>query len=230
MAKMLIVEDDRTLSSAIRDWLELARHAVEEAHTGSDGLDLLKHYQFDVVILDLVLPDMDGLEVLTQFRSQGGNIPILILTAKNQIGDKGRGFDAGADDYLTKPFDMRELSMRLGALLRRAPAPRSSVLKCGDLVFDTGTSRVFNGDKEMQLWPIEYSLLEFFMRFPDHLFTHDDLLNYVWKSDSAATAIGVRSCVSRLRKKLRGSDGRSLIVTVYKQGYRFEPGALKCEN
>jgi DNA-binding response OmpR family regulator len=230
MAKMLIVEDDQTLSTAIREWLELARHAVEEVHTASDGLDFLKHYGFDVVILDVVLPDMSGLEVLKQFRSQGGSTPFLVLTAKNHLDDKERGFDAGADDYLTKPFDMRELSMRLGALLRRQPSLRTTVLTCGDLVFDTRTGKVFKAREELQLWQSEYSLLEFFMRFPNHVFSTDDLLNYVWKSDSTATAVGVRSCISRLRKKLRNSDGSSMIVTAFKQGYRFEPGDLKCEN
>ena len=230
MAKLLIVEDDRALCSVMKAWLELARHLVEVTHTCSDAVALLKHYHFDVVVLDLGLPDNDGLTVLTDLRSRGEQIPILILTAKNQIVDKERGFDAGADDYLTKPFDMRELSMRLGALLRRSPALRSKVMKCGDLELDTATRQVSKGGQHLDLRPMEYSLLEFFMRFPSHVFTTDDLLNYVWKSDSTATAVGVRTCVARLRKKLGTDETNSLISTVYKQGYRFDPGNLECTN
>lgn len=224
MAKLLIVEDDNTLSSVMKAWLELARHSVEVTHTGTEALALLKHYHFDLVILDLGLPDMDGVEILKQFRSRGESTPALILTARDDILDKEQGFGAGADDYLTKPFDMRELSLRLGALLRRTPSLKSSTLKCGDLCLDTATTKVSKGVQELDLRPIEYSLLEFLMRFPNHVFTTDDLLNYVWKSDSAATSIGVRTCIARLRKKL-GSDPRTTrIATVYKQGYRLEPG------
>jgi|SRR6516162_5055220 DNA-binding response OmpR family regulator len=230
MAKLLIVEDDRALSTVMKAWLELARHLVEVTHTCSDALALLNHYHFDALVLDLGLPDMDGLNVLTELRAKGANIPTLILTAKDQIGDKERGFDAGADDYLTKPFDMRELSLRLGALLRRSPSLQSKVMKCGDLELDTATKKVTKAGQILDLRPIEYSLLEFFMRFPSHVFTTDDLLNYVWKSDSTATAIGVRTCIARLRKKLGGDESNSLIATVYKQGYRFDPGKLECSN
>jgi DNA-binding response OmpR family regulator len=222
MAKILIVEDDIPLVSVIRKWLEVSRHTVEQAYDGKEGLALLKHYEFDAVILDIGLPAVDGIEVLKEFRSYGGEIPILVLSGKDTIPDKEIGFGAGADDYLTKPFDLRELSLRLGALLRRPQSLSAPLLTCGNITLDPSAGKVFKDGEEMKLLPTEFALLEFFMRFPNHVFSVDDLLNHVWKSRSAATAVGVRTYITRLRKKLGGQGKQSMLATVHGQGYRLE--------
>jgi DNA-binding response OmpR family regulator len=222
MAKILIVEDDVALASVTKKWLELSRHFIEQVHTGAEGLALLKHYDFDAVILDIGLPDMNGIQVLKEFRSCGGKVPILVLTAKDTILDKEVGYEAGADDYLTKPFDLRELSLRLGALMRRPHILKSALLTCGSISLDTAAGKVFKSGRELELLPTEYALLEFFLRFPNHIFSVDDLLNHVWKSNSAATSIGVRTYITRLRKKISEDGKPSMLKTVHGQGYRLE--------
>jgi DNA-binding response OmpR family regulator len=222
MAKLLVLEDDLLLASVIRKWLELARHVVEQVPSGKDGLALLKHYEFDAVILDLDLASMNGVATLKELRSREADIPIVVLSSRDSILDKEIGFLAGADDYIIKPFDLRELSLRLVALLRRHHSLKPALLKCGDISLDTTAGKVLKGDTELKLSPTEYALLEFLMRFPNHLFSVDDLLNHVWKSDSSATAVGVRTYITRLRKKITEDGKPSVLATVHGQGYRLE--------
>lgn len=222
MAKILVVEDELMLSSVIKKWLELSRHVVELTRSGTDGLALLKHYDFDAVILDLDLVSTDAIPILKELRARQADIAILVLSSKESILDKEIGFLAGADDYLTKPFDLRELSLRLGALLRRRHALKPPLLTCGDISLDTTAGKASKNGTELKLSPTEYALLEFFMRFPNHLFSVDDLLNHVWKSDSSATAVGVRTYITRLRKKIGENGKRSILATVHGQGYRLE--------
>jgi len=223
MAKILVVDDDRLLTAMIKEWLERERHSIEEVHNGSEAMDLLKHYQFDLAILDWGLPQLDGIQILKEFRSRGGNMPILFLTGRKTILEKEAGFEAGADDYLVKPFDMRELSVRVLALLRRAPAFKSTVLQCGPISLDTAQGRVTRDGVELKLFPKEYALLEFFLRHPNHIFSVDDLLNHIWKSDSEATTGAVRTNITRLRQKIEVENGPR-VVTVHGLGYMFETG------
>ncbi len=152
--------------------LEHELYTVEEAHTGEEALDLMKLYQYDIVVLDWGLPGKSGVEILSRFRSDGGTTPVLILTGKRSVGEKEEGLDAGADDYLTKPFDMRELSARLRALLRRSHSPRASVLAVRNITLDPATCQVTRDGEELKLLPTEYALLEFFMRHPDRGLQH----------------------------------------------------------
>ena len=222
MAKVLVIEDDLLLSSVIRKWLELSRYVVELTSTGKDGLGLFVHYEYDAVILDLDIAKTNGISVLKDLRSRDNNVAILALSFKQSILDKEVGYLAGADDYLTKPFDLRELSLRLGALLRRQHFVKPALLQCGNISLDTSAGKARKGGTELKLSPTEYALLEFFMRFPNHLFTVDDLLDHVWKSDSAATAVGVRTYITRLRKKIDEAGRPSMLATVHGQGYRLD--------
>lgn len=221
MAKILIVEDDQLTSSMIRDWLEYEHYMVEEVHTGQEAITLLKTYPYDLVILDWELPELSGIGILKEFRAYGGKIPILLLTGKRETAQKEEGLDAGADDYLTKPFDVKELSARVRALLRRPPALSPTLMSHGNITLELKTCRVTCRGKEVKLLPTEYALLEFFMRHPNQVFSTETLLNNVWKSDSEATGLAVRTYITRLRKKLDIEGQPSIISTVYGLGYKL---------
>jgi len=222
MAKILLVEDDAGLSRMIRDWLLLDHHQLEMAPDGKDGLEKLRFYKYDLVILDWTLPQMSGIQVLQEMRKLGLDTPVIMLTGRNTIPDKEEGFDAGADDYLTKPFHMKELSARLRALLRRPTALVDEALHFGDLFVDRGTYKVTKGGVEIKLLPTEYALLEFLMRHPNQVFTQEALLDRVWSSQSDATSNALTTCVKRLRKKIDSENQESLIQTVYGVGYKLE--------
>lgn len=222
MAKILLVEDDTGLCRMVKDWLTLEHHNLETANDGKDGLEKLRFYKYDLVILDWTLPEMTGIEVLKEMRKQGLSTPVIMLTGRNTVPDKEVGFDAGADDYLTKPFHMKELSARLRALLRRPATMVDEVLEFGDLKVDRGTYKVTKGGEEVKLLPTEYALLEFLMRHPNQVFTQEALLNRVWSSESDATANALTTCVKRLRKKIDSENQESIIKTVYGVGYKLE--------
>jgi len=222
MAKILVVEDEQDLSGPVRDWLGREHHLVEVVDNGPDALDRLRIYKYDVVILDLMLPGLSGMEVCRRFRSAGGTTPILMLTAKTTVEDKEAGLDAGADDYLTKPFHLKELSARVRALLRR-PAPVSgNVLNVRSLVLDTSACRVTKDGHELHLLPKEFSLLEFLMRHPNQVFSADALLDRVWASDTSALPDTVRTHIKTLRKKIDDEDSPSFIRTIHGVGYKLE--------
>jgi DNA-binding response OmpR family regulator len=222
MAKVLVVEDEHDLSIPIKDWLTREQHVVELVDNGAEALSRLKVYKFDVIVLDLMIPGMNGMEVCKRFRSEGGSTPILMLTAKSGIEDKEAGLDAGADDYLTKPFHLKELSARIRALLRRHTQATSRELKIGDLVLDViGRKATFMGE-EIHFVPKEFSLLEFLMRHPNQVFSAEALLDRVWASDTMASPDTIRTYIKILRKKLGGEGKESLIRTVHGVGYKIE--------
>ncbi|MGH9552413.1 MAG: response regulator transcription factor [Terriglobales bacterium] len=222
MAKLLIVEDDRTLASTVQDWLQEEKHTIDLVETGRDALDRLMHYDYELIVLDLGLPDIDGTTICKEMRNSGGNIPVLMLTGRADIKDKQKGFDVGADDYLTKPFDLRELSARIRSLLRRPAVFVAAVLNAGAIELDTKSQAVSVAGNAVQLLPQEYMLLEFLMRHPNELFSQEALLNRVWSSESDASIDNVRLHIARLRKKLE-SDGQPCgITTVHRQGYKLE--------
>jgi OmpR-family two-component system manganese-sensing response regulator len=224
MAKILIVDDDIFLTKLVRQSLEKERYLVDEAHDGPDALMLLKEFHYDLVILDWELPSGSGLDVLKGFRGHGGTTPILILTgSKVSIENKETGLDTGADDYLLKPFDPRELSARVRALLRRPVSRLPDVLTCGQLALDVAQGKLSKNGSEIKLTKIEYVLLEFFMKHPRQIFTPDDLIDAVWKSDTAINKGAVRTCIFRLRTKIEDEGQQPLISSQYGLGYRLEP-------
>lgn len=224
MPKILVVEDDEDLADMVSSWLESERHTVEVANDGTLARDLLKLSSFDVIVLDWDLPGMSGIEVLKEFRGQGGNTPIIMLTGKSEISDKEAGLGTGADDYLTKPFAVRELGARIRALLRRPGNLQSSVLRAGNLELDSAKHRVVVAAQEVHLLPRDFALLEFFLRHQDEVFSVEALLTRVWSSDSDATTEGLRTAIKRIRKKIDGDGGdesKSLIETIPRIGYRL---------
>ncbi|HEY9785855.1 MAG TPA: response regulator transcription factor [Candidatus Obscuribacterales bacterium] len=221
MAKILIVEDDLDLRSIVEDWLKHEHHTVECATKGDEALDLLKVYPYDLIILDWELPNLSGIEILKAFRGCGGRTPILMLTGKGELDNKETGLDTGADDYLTKPFHMKELSARIRALLRRPASAVENVLKVGDLTLNPKTYAVTKGGADIKLLPKEFALLEFFMRYPNQVFSAEALLDRVWRSESDVAPETVRTCIKRLRKKLNAESEDSIIQTLHGVGYKL---------
>ena len=161
MAKILLVEDDSHMSSVIEMWLKNELHTIDCVAKGKDAADLLKSFEFDAVILDLGLPDIGGIAVLKEFRARGGQTPILILTGKDSIDEKEQGLDAGADDYLTKPFHVKELLARIRALLRRPPVSSGNILKAGRISLDAEKHKVFKDGEPLHLFPENLLCLSF---------------------------------------------------------------------
>lgn len=222
MAKILVVEDEADLAKLVRNWLEREHHLVEVAENGIDALTHLQVNRFDVVILDLMLPTLSGMEVCRRYRQSLGKTPILMLTAKDTVEDKAAGLDAGADDYLTKPFHLKELSARVRALVRRGSNQPNNILRLRDIEIDVSEFTVTKGGEEIHLLPKEFRLLEFLLRHPNHVFSAEELLASVWESDTPALLDTVRGHIKRLRKKLDTPGEPSIISTVYGIGYKLE--------
>jgi DNA-binding response OmpR family regulator len=223
MAKILLVDDDKDLVGMVQDWLQFEHHVVEAVFNGEDALRLLRGYQYDVVVLDWQLPKMSGVDVLLDFRRAGGQTPVLLLTGKTAIQEKETGLDAGADDYLVKPFHMKELSARLRALLRRPTGVTGNILKARDITLEPQSFRVTKDGAEIQLLPKEFALLEFMMRHPNQVFSADVLLDRVWKSEADVSPETVRTCLKRLRRKIDSEKQESLIQTLHGVGYKLNP-------
>jgi len=222
MAKILIVEDELDLAEPIQESLERQHHVVEIVDNGPEALQCLKVYKYDLVILDWMLPGLSGKEIAAQYRSTGGITPIIMLTARSSIEDKEAGFDAGADDYLTKPFHLTELHARVRALLRRPHSMAAKVLEIGGLSLDPIARKVTRNGEEIHLLPKEFSLLEFLMRHPNQVFSAEALIDRVWESDTLALPDTIRTHIKTLRKKIDAAGKPSLIVTVHGIGYKLE--------
>lgn len=225
MAKVLVIEDEPDFSDLIGGWLKNENYTVETVDTGEDGLDRLKFYKYDIIILDWVLPGLSGVEVCRDYRNTGGTTPILMLTSKKHVDEKSQGLDAGADDYLTKPFELKELSARVRALLRRPSAFAGSILKVGTLALEPNSFKVKRGADEISLLPKEFALLEFLMRHPNQVFSAEAILDRVWASESEASPETIRTYIKRLRKKLDVEGQPSILATVHGVGYKLEPPA-----
>ncbi|MBP6745665.1 response regulator transcription factor [bacterium] len=221
MAKILVVEDDRLVAQAVVDALKFAQHIVECVDDGKEGLDRLLLYQYDIAILDLNLPSMTGIEIARNYRASGGMLPLLMLTGRGDISDKESGFDSGVDDYLTKPFDVRELIARVRVLLRRPQQTLPDLITIGNLSLNVreGTA-TFHG-KEVRLLKKERTVLEFLMRHPNQIFSVQELLNRLWSSESDSSEDAVRQCIARLRSKLSEGENTGPIVTVKGLGYKI---------
>lgn len=227
MAKLLIVEDDIQIADAVVAVLSREQHLVETSSNGTDGLALLKSYSYDLVILDWHLPDMTGLEILKFCRRNNLQMPVLFLTAMKDMQYKEAGFEVGADDYLTKPFDPLELKLRVKALLRRAAGGSTNEITVGDISINMSTCEVTVSGRAVHLLPKEFSLLEYLSKHPQHVFSADDLLSSIWASDTDSSANTVRTYMYTLRKKLTSAGSKSEIATVYGLGYKFEPAKVE---
>ena len=217
--RILLVEDDPTLRAQLRTGLHEAGYAVDEADNGRDAHFLGDTEAFDAVVLDLGLPVLDGLSVLKRWRSAGRVVPVLILTARDNWSEKVAGIDAGADDYLTKPFHMEELLARLRALIRRAGGLASSLLVCGELALDTRSGRVTLQGQTVALTSHEYKVLEYLMHRPGAVVSRTELTEHIYAQDFERDSNTIEVFVGRLRKKLPPA----LIETVRGLGYRLVP-------
>lgn len=223
MSKILLVEDELDLSNQIRDWLIRDHHIVEAVENGEIAYHQLRVSKYDVIILDWQLPGMSGLEICKKYRALGGKSPVLMLTARSTVDDKEQGLDAGADDYLCKPFHLKELSARVRALIRRSSSGQAgSTLHLGDITLDPSARRVSKGEKDVKLEPKEFALLEFLMRNRNVVFSADALLDRVWESDTSVSPDSIRTYIKALRKKLDTNGQVSIITTVHGLGYRLE--------
>jgi DNA-binding response OmpR family regulator len=222
MAKILVVEDDAVLAEQVRTWLESERHLAEIATDGTSAMEQLQVFSFDIIILDWDLPGISGIDVCRRFRASGGSTPIIMLTGHDNIQDKEIGLDSGADDYLTKPFHVKELSARIRALMRRPAGVTGAILKIRDIELDPQSHRVVKDGQPLELLPKEFTLLEFLMRHPNQIFSPEALLDRLWHSDSETTIETVYTYIKRLRAKLDTDKKNSLIKTVYGVGYRLE--------
>jgi DNA-binding response OmpR family regulator len=222
VAKILLVEDDVELVGSLKDWLTLENHVLELATNGEDALQMLRLFAFDVVVLDWSLPGLSGYEICKQFRDEGGHTPIIFLTGRSDIASREAGLDCGADDYLVKPFDPRELSARIRSLLRRPAVTLAPELRAGDLVLNPMTRMLTGNGGSVQLKPKECSLLEFLMRHPNQTFHSKELLEAVWSSDSDASSDSVRTWMKFLHGQLKTIGKGELIKTVLGSGYLLQ--------
>jgi len=215
--RMLVVEDDPDLNRQLVSALEEAGYVVDSASNGEDGHFLGDTEPYDAVILDLGLPKMDGVTVLEKWRREGRKMPVLILTARDRWSDKVAGFDAGADDYVAKPFFMEEVLARLRALLRRSTGHASSELECGKLMIDTRSSRVTIDGRAVKLTSLEYRLLEYLMHHQGRVISRTELVEHLYDQDFDRDSNTIEVFVGRLRRKL----GKDVIETVRGLGYRL---------
>lgn len=217
--RILVVDDDPAVRASIDRALRLEGYAVDAAADGATALRSLNLVPPDAVVLDLGLPDLDGLEVCRRLRSAGDDTPVLILTARDAVDERVHGLDAGADDYLVKPFALAELLARLRALLRRRTGDEGEILRFGDLSLDLGTREAHRGDRAFALTRIEFDLLELFLRHPRQVLTRDVILDRVWgySFDSGTNSLAVY--MGYLRRKTEAGDEPRLLHTVRGVGY-----------
>ena len=221
--RVLVVEDDVKMAALLRRGLVEEGLAADVARTGDDALWMAEATDYDAIVLDVMLPGPDGFEVCRRLRESGRWAPVLMLTARDAVEDRVAGLDAGADDYLTKPFSFAELLARLRALARRAPPERPSVLEAGDLTLDPATKQVRRGDAEIQLSTKEFALLETFMRRPGEVLSRFQLLEHCWDYGYENRSNVVDVYVRYLREKIDRPFGRETLQTVRGAGYRFVP-------
>ncbi len=220
MSKILIVEDNIALADSIKDILEFDHHDVTAVADGALGLEYSLTGSYDLIILDRQLPSLEGTEICSALRDKGGQTPVLMLTGLSTINQKVEGFDSGADDYLTKPFAMPELVMRVKALLKRPHIQTSNQLSAGDITLDSQSKTVTQSGQTLRLKPLEFSVLEYFLMHPNKVIGAEELLKRVWKSEAEVSTDSVYTSINRLRKKL-GPNADQLLQTVHGLGYKL---------
>jgi OmpR-family two-component system manganese-sensing response regulator len=224
--KILLVDDETELSNPLSRILSQEGYQVDVANEGATGMDLALHNQYDLLILDWMLPYKSGLEICREVRSRSLATPVLFLTAKDTIDDRVDGLDAGADDYLVKPFELRELLARVRALLRRSTLETtdSDRLKVADLELDLENQVAYRSGKAIDLSEKEIRLLSYFMQNPDRLLTHEEIYSYLWQAEEQPSSNVLAALVRLLRRKIEVKGEAQLIHTVYGKGYRFGIG------
>lgn len=220
--RILIVEDEHTLAASIAEGLHIDGFETEICENGNDALELCLSETYDLILLDLNLPGMDGMDVLREFRQENQSTPVLILSARIQISDKIAGLDEGANDYLTKPFYFEELEARIRSLTRRKFIQESVELSHGNLKFDSRTRATTVNGEEIHLTKKETGILEYLLLHKDTYVSQETLINHIWETDSNEFSNSIRVHISSLRKKLRGALGHDPIQNKIGQGYRLE--------
>lgn len=217
--RLLIIEDEKELCLTIADDLRSNGYEVDTCFDGADGLELATIEVFDLIVLDLNLPSLDGMEVLTHLRQENSETPVLILSARGQINDKVRALDTGANDYLTKPFHFEELEARIRSLTRRKFIQTDIVLSVGELRFNTQTRVATIRDTALVLTRKETGLLEYFMLHPQRIISQEELMEHMWDTNANSFSNSIRVHISSLRKKLRAELGFDPIINKIGQGY-----------
>jgi two-component system, OmpR family, response regulator len=219
--RILVVEDDARMAAAIRRGLQFEGLVVDLVGDGEQALRTVKATDYDAIVLDVMMPGLDGFETCRRLRLNGVWVPVLMLTARDAVEDRVRGLDGGADDYLVKPFSLAELTARLRALVRRGPLERPTVLEAGDLRLDPATREVWRGDTQIELSAREFGLLETLMRRPGDVFTQTQLLESAWDLGYEQRSNVVEVYIGYLRQKVDRPFGLSSIETVRGAGYRL---------
>jgi len=213
--RILIIEDDEILANTLKEGLSEEGYAVDVAYTGDDGLYMAETMPYDVILLDLMLPEIDGFTILERLRKEGIDIPVLILTAKDSIDDKVEGLDRGADDYITKPFEFSELLARIRALIRRASGNRNPIIKVRDITIDTASHEVYKNGERIPLSTKEYNILLYLVANRGKVITRDELMEHIYDWEKSIESNVIDVYINFLRKKL----SKDLIETVRGAGY-----------
>ncbi len=222
--RILVIEDERKVASFIKRGLEEERYIVETAPDGQAGLELALNNVFDAIVLDVMLPKLDGYSVLKALREDGNVTPVLMLTARGATEDRVQGLDLGADDYLAKPFHFEELAARLRSILRRSTPEKTTKLQCGDLVLDLVTHFAYRGEREIELTTKEYALLEYLMRNKDRILSRSMIMQHVWKHNFDPESNIIDVYVKRIRQKIERPGQAQLITSIRGVGYRLREG------
>lgn len=225
--RVLIIEDEQDLQEQIRRQLQDAGYAVDAASDGREGLYMGKEYPFDIAVVDLGLPQLSGIEVIRQWRNDGVGFPVIILTARGRWQDKVEGLDAGADDYVVKPFHPEELQARVKALLRRAAGASQPNIKCGPVQINTSTQRILVDETELDLTAYEYRVIEYLVMNPGKVISKTELTEHIYDQDFDRDSNVIEVFIGRLRKKLDPTGELKPIETLRGRGYRF---TLECTD
>jgi DNA-binding response OmpR family regulator len=217
--RILLVEDEMKLAHAMKRALEIQKYAVDVVNNGKDGLDFAIGEEFSLIILDVMLPGMDGIEICKKIRTEGIHTPVMMLTARGQISDKVTGLDVGADDYMVKPFSFEELFARIRALVRRPIQTNEPVLNIGDLTLDSKTFNVKRDNNLINLSAKEFSLLEYLLRNKNAVLNKDQIIAHVWNYDSDVLPSTIEVHVKHLRDKIDEKGKDSFIHTIRGRGY-----------
>lgn len=222
MANILLVEDDHSSATFVSTWLNSQKHDLEVINDGSQALRKMLDTEFDIILLDWNLPNESGINILREYRKKGKNTPVIMLTGRNQTQDKEIGLDTGADDYLTKPFNLVELSARIRVQLRRPHHETHNLISIGSIVLDPERLKVTVRGQDLRLMVQDYLLLEYFMRNPDRMIRPEKIIDYIWPTGTDRSPDALRTSLKRLRTKLGDlGEPANLIETIHKVGYRF---------
>ena len=217
--KILLVEDEIDLNNIVTKYLKKNGYSVDSVFDGEKALDYLKYGEYDLVILDIMLPKINGFEVIKELRNKGNHTSVLMLTARDSADDKVKGLDLGADDYLVKPFDFNELLARMRAVVRRKYGNSSNNLTIGDLVLDTSKKSITRGEKEIELTGKEYEVLEYLMQNKNRILSREQIKQHVWDYNYEGDSNIIDVLIKNIRKKIDVEDGKQIIYTKRGLGY-----------